>query len=115
MLGIKNSVELAILTLELSLHFPLCNLKGLVELNPNKTMGRYDQRLNRHIAALAAALYLNIKVNKKYGNVLAEVIEMVNHLPSGIATAKLRLVALKTLRIAYLMTVKPLKQPLAGK
>jgi len=114
MLGIKNSVELAILTLELPLHFPLCDLKGLVGLNPNKTMGQYDRRLNRHIAALAAALYLNIKVNKKYGNVPAEVIEMVNRLPSGIATDKLRLTALKTLRIAYLMTVKPLKQPLAG-
>jgi len=107
MLGIKNSVELAILTLELPLHFPLCDLKGLLGLNPNRTEGRYNHRLRNHIAGFATNLYINIRA-KKCTNVPAEIVEIVNCLPKKEVIHKLQLTILKTLRIAYLMTVKPL-------
>ena len=41
MLGVKNSVELAILTMELLLHLPVTRLKGLLGYTPNKNEGRY--------------------------------------------------------------------------
>ena len=41
MLGVKNSVELAILTMELPLHLPVTRLKGLLGYTPNKNEGRY--------------------------------------------------------------------------
>jgi hypothetical protein len=42
MLGINDSVELAILTVELPLHLPITNLKGLLGYTPDKNKGRYN-------------------------------------------------------------------------
>ena len=52
MLGVRNSVELAILTVELPLHLPITRLKGLLGFTPNKNDGRYDHELRRHVAGL---------------------------------------------------------------
>jgi len=104
-LGVKNSIELAILILELPLHLPLAGLKGLLGLNPNRTEGRYNRRLRHHIAAFAANLYVRAK---KHANIPAEIVDIVNHLPKEVALCKLQLTILKALQIAYLMTVKPL-------
>jgi hypothetical protein len=92
MLGVGNSAELAILTLELPLHLPLAGLKGLLGLNPNKTKGRYNRKLRYHIAAFAANLYTRAK---KHANVPSEIIEITDHLPKEIALYKLQLMTLK--------------------
>jgi len=42
MLGVKDSVELAILTVELPLHLPITRLKGLLGYTPDKNKGRYE-------------------------------------------------------------------------
>ncbi|MCL7389975.1 MAG: hypothetical protein LZ173_08635, partial [Thaumarchaeota archaeon] len=63
LLRLKDSVELAILTVELPLHLPMTRLKGLLGFTPNKNEGRYNHRLRKHVAALATNLYLNVKKN----------------------------------------------------
>jgi len=105
MLGVKNSAELAILTLELPLHLPLCGLKGLLGLNPNRTGGRFNHRLRHHLAVFAAGLYMN---SRKRVGVSDKIIEVINNLPRWQAIIRLELMALKALRIAYLTTMKPL-------
>ncbi len=45
MLGVRDSVELAILTMELPLYLPITRLKGLLGSMPDKNRGRYDHRL----------------------------------------------------------------------
>lgn len=56
-LGVKNSVELAILVLELPLHLPLNGLKGLLGFTPSKN-SRYRHKLRTHISSFAANLYI---------------------------------------------------------
>jgi len=104
-LGIKNSAELAILAIELPLHLPLIRLKGMLGLNPSRNKGRYNHRLRRHITRLATSLYKNVRKKVKFSN---EIVEVSNRLPKKQAIVRLELLILKALRIAYLMTVKPL-------
>jgi len=103
-LGVGNSVELAILTLELPLHLPLVRLKGLLGLIPDKNGRRYYRRLRGHIANFATAIYLCVK---KGISAPDEVTGIVNRLPKKQAILRLELLTLKALRKAYLMTVKP--------
>jgi len=102
-LGVKNSVELAILVLELPLHLPLNGLKGLLGFTPSKN-NRYRHKLRTHISSFAANLYILARRGVGVSN---EVAEVVNHLPKKLALYKLQLMTLKALRIAYLATVKP--------
>jgi len=104
LLGVKNSVELAILTLELPLHLSITRLKGLLGFTPDKNKGRYIHRLRKHIAALATNLYINAKKNI---NISDKVVEVANHLPKELAIYKIQLIILKSLRKAYLLTVNP--------
>ena len=104
MLGVKDSVELAILTVELPLHLHVTRLKGLLGYTPDKNKGRYDHRLRKHIVALAVNLYLNTRKN---ANVLDTVVEIVTHLPKEKAVYKLELMVLKSLRRSYLLTTNP--------
>ena len=104
-LNIKNSAELAILVIELPLHLPLVRLKGMLGLVPSRNKGRYNHRLRRHIARLATSLYKNVKKNIKFSD---EIVEVSNHLPKKQAIFRLELIILKALRMAYLMTMKPL-------
>jgi len=102
-LGVKNSVELAILVLELPLHLPLNGLKGLLGFTPSKNK-RYRRKLRIHITNFATGLYILARRGVGVSN---EVAEVVNHLPRRLALYKLQLMTLKALRIAYLATVKP--------
>jgi len=104
LLGIKDSVELAILTMELPLHLHMRRLKGLLGFTPNKNEGRYDHRLRKHIAALATNLYLNAK---RRVNVSETVIKIADSLPKEKAVYKIQLMVLKSLRVAYLLTTNP--------
>ena len=101
MLGVRDSVELAILTVELPLHLPITRLKGLLGFTPNKNEKRYDHELKKHVAGFAVNLYLN---TKRHVNVLDKAVEIVNCLPKEKAIYKLELMTLKTLRKAYLLT-----------
>jgi len=104
LLGLKDSVELAILTIELPLHLPLTRLKGLLGFTPNRNEGRYNHRLRKHVAALATNLYVNAKKN---ANISDTVIEIANHLPKERALYRIQLTILKALRMAYLLTTNP--------
>ncbi|MCL7383129.1 MAG: hypothetical protein LZ174_02385, partial [Thaumarchaeota archaeon] len=101
LLGVKDSVELAILTMELPLHLHMRRLKGLLGFTPNRNEGRYNHRLRKHVAALAANLYVNAKKN---ANISDTIIEIADRLPKERALYKIQLTILKALRIAYLMT-----------
>jgi len=100
LLGVRDSVELAILTMELPLDLPLTRLKGLLGFTPDKNKGRYDHRLRRHVVALAVNLYMSAK---KHVNVA----EIVSRLPKEQALYKIQLAILKSLRKAYLLTTNP--------
>jgi len=90
-LGVKNSVELAILVLELPLHFTLNGLKGLLGFTPSKN-NRYRRKLRTHITSFAANLYIPARRGVGVSN---EVAEVVNHLPKKLALYKLQLMTLK--------------------
>jgi len=104
-LGVKRSAKLAILAVRLPLHLPMVRLKGLLGLIPGGNGGRYNHELRAHIASFAATLYMNAK---RHVNTSDKVAEAVNCLPKKMALCKLQLMTVKALRIAYLMTVKPL-------
>jgi len=100
-LGVSNSVELAILVAKLPLHLPLVRLKGLLGFTPNKNEGRYYHKLRGHVTALAVCLYINAR---KHVSVSEEVTGIANRLPKEKAIYRLGLMILKTLRRAYFMT-----------
>jgi hypothetical protein len=104
LLGVRDSVEVAILTVELPLHLHMRRLKGLLGFTPNKNEGRYNHRLRKHVAALAVNLYINAKKNASISDT---VIEIANHLPKERALYKIQLTILKALRMAYLLTTNP--------
>jgi hypothetical protein len=104
LLRLKDSVEVAILTVELPLHLPMTRLKGLLGFTPNKNEGRYNHRLRKHIAALATNLYVNAK---KSASILDTVIEIADRLPKERALYRIQLTTLKALRMAYLLTTNP--------
>jgi len=58
-------------------------------------------KLRGHITNFAVNLYMN---TKRHVNVLDNVVEIVNRLPMEKAIYKLELMALKALRIAYILT-----------
>ena len=101
LLGVKDSVEVAILTVELPLYLHMRRLKGLLGFTPNKNKGRYNHRLRKHVVALATNLYINAKKN---ANISDTIIEIADHLPKERALYKIQLTILKALRIAYLTT-----------
>jgi hypothetical protein len=104
LLGVRDSVEVAILTVELPLHLHMRRLKGLLGFTPNRNEGRYYHRLRRHITALAVNLYVNAKKNV---NISDTIIEIADRLPRERAIYRIQLMILKSLRIAYLLTTNP--------
>jgi hypothetical protein len=104
LLGLKDSVEVAILTVELPLHLHMRRLKGLLGFTPNKNEGRYNHRLRKHITALAVNLYINAKKNT---NISDSIAETINRLPKEKAIYRIQLMILKSLRIAYLLRTNP--------
>jgi len=103
-LGVKESAELAILTIQLPLHLPMVRLKGILGLIPGGNRGRYYHELRTHVAGFAAGLYTRAK---RRTNISDKVAEIVDRLPKRMALCRLQLMTLKALRIAYLMTIKP--------
>jgi len=100
-LGISNSVELAILVARLPLHLLLVKLRGLLGFTPSKNEGGYYHELRGDVTALAACLYINAR---KHVSVSEEVTGIANRLPKEKARYGLKLMILKTLRRAYFTT-----------
>jgi hypothetical protein len=62
-LGLKHSVEVAILVARLPLNWKLRRLKGLLGLTPYRSK-KYNHKLRKHLSNLAATTYVN---NKRCG------------------------------------------------
>jgi len=104
LLGLNDSVEVAILTVELPLHLPLNTLKRFVGLTPNHNNHRYNHRIRNHLSLLATNIYVNAKRWKNKWEVLEEFREIINSLPQKKAIYKLQSRILKMFRKAYFPT-----------
>jgi len=58
-LQVKDSVEIAILVLELPLTSGMDKLKSYLGFTPTKNDGRYNHRLRRHLESIASNIYIN--------------------------------------------------------
>ena len=111
LLGLRDSVEAAILTIELPLHLPLNTLKKIVGLTPDKNKGRFNHHLRKHLSQLATNIYLNMKRWKDKWEVPRELREVVDSLPKEKAIYKLQSRILKALRKAYFLANYQVNNP----
>jgi hypothetical protein len=96
MLGVKDSVEVAILVTRLPLNWKLSRLYGLLGLTPHKNKS-YDHKLRAHLSRLATNIYLN---NKRC-RIGADLLKGLDGLPPKKAIYKLQLRIVKTLKKAW--------------
>jgi len=93
MLGVRDSVEIAILVARLPLNWKLSRLYGLLGLTPHKNKN-YNHKLRTHLSKLATNIYLN---NKRYeANI--KLLEDLENLPPKKAIYKLQLRIVRTLK-----------------
>jgi len=96
MLGVRDSVEIAILVARLPLNWKLSRLYGLLGLTPHKNKN-YNHKLRTHLSKLATSVYLN---NKRYG-IGADLLKDLENLPPKKAIYKLQLRILRILKKAW--------------
>jgi len=96
MLGVRDSVEVAILVARLPLNWKLSRLYGLLGLTPHKNKN-YNHKLRTHLSKLATSVYLN---NKRYG-IGADLLKDLENLPPKKAIYKLQLRILRILKKAW--------------
>jgi hypothetical protein len=96
MLGVRDSVEVAILVARLPLNWRLSRLYGLLGLTPHKNKS-YDHKLRAHLSRLATNIYLN---NKRC-RIGADLLKGLDGLPPKKAIYKLQLRIVKTLKKAW--------------
>jgi hypothetical protein len=96
MLGVRDSVEVAILVARLPLNWRLSRLYGLLGLTPHKNKN-YNHKLRTHLSKLATSVYLN---NKRYG-IGADLLKDLENLPPKKAIYKLQLRILRILKKAW--------------
>jgi len=96
MLGVRDSVEAAILVAKLPLNWKLSRLKGLLGLTPNKDKN-YNHRLRGHLSKLAVVIYIN---NRRHGTG-ARLFENMNHISKNKVFYMLQLRILKILKRAW--------------
>ena len=97
MLGIRDSVEAAILVAKLPLSWKLSRLKGLLGLTPDKDKKNYNHRLRGHLSKLAVVIYIN---NRRHGTG-ARLFENMNHISKNKVFYMLQLRILKILKRAW--------------
>jgi hypothetical protein len=96
MLGVRDSVEVAILVARLPLNWRLSRLYGLLGLTPHKNKN-YNHKLRTHLSKLATNIYLN---NKRYeANI--KLLEDLKNLPPKKAIYKLQLRIVRILKRAW--------------
>ncbi|MCL7383444.1 MAG: hypothetical protein LZ174_04050, partial [Thaumarchaeota archaeon] len=113
-LQVKDSVEVAILVLELPLTSGMDKLKSYLGFTPTKNDGRYSHRLRRHLESIASNIYLNSY--KRKTNIPEEFVETIQNTQSkSIALQKLQLKILKTLRKTWVEVSKEANDKPAGR
>ena len=95
-LGVRDSVEVAILVARLPLNWKLRRLKGLLGLTPHGNKN-YNHRLRNHLSRLAATIYIN---NGRYG-ICAKLFDGMNRAPKSKALYMLQLRILRILKRAW--------------
>ncbi|MCL7390397.1 MAG: hypothetical protein LZ173_10800, partial [Thaumarchaeota archaeon] len=112
-LQVKDSVEVAILVLELPLTSGMDKLKSYLGFTPTKNDGRYSHRLRRHLESIASNIYLNSY--KRKTSIPEEFVETIQNTQSkSIALQKLQLKILKTLRRTWIEVSKEANDKPAG-
>ncbi|MCL7389344.1 MAG: hypothetical protein LZ173_05340, partial [Thaumarchaeota archaeon] len=112
-LQVKDSVEIAILLLELPLTSGMDKLKSYLGFTPTKNDGRYNHRLRRHLESTASNIYIT---SCKRTNIPEELLETIqNARCKGIALQKLQLKILKILRRAWAEVSKEANDKPAGR
>ena len=97
MIGVKNSVEIAILVTKLPLNWGFSRLKGLLGLVPHKNKN-YNHRLRAHLSRIAMNIYFkSIQPNK----VKPKILEDLVGLPRKKVVYMLQLRILKILKRAW--------------
>ena len=100
-LQIKDSVEVAVLTMELPLHLGVGKLRAYLGLNPVKNNNQYNRRLRRHLQAIAYNTLINYYRRKK--DEAEEFINIVKNASSrGEAMLRIQLIILRILRKAWI-------------
>ena len=94
MIGVKDSVEVAILVARLPLNWKLRRLKGLLGLAPYKDNNYYNHKLREYLSRLAANLYLNSKRFNK-----TELLKEVINNNKGLRTLEIKI--LRVLKKAW--------------
>jgi hypothetical protein len=112
-LQVKDSVEVAILVLELPLTSGMDKLKSYLGFTPTKNDGRYSHRLRRHLESIAFNIYFNSY--KRKTSIPEEFVETIQNTQSkSIALQKLQLKILKTLRRTWIEVSKEANDKPAG-
>jgi hypothetical protein len=113
-LQVKDSVEIAILVLELPLTSGMDKLKSYLGFTPTKNDGRYNHRLRRHLGSIASNIYLN--THKRGTSISEEFAKIIQNTRSkSIALQKLQLKILKTLRKTWVEVNKEVDEKPAGR
>jgi hypothetical protein len=113
-LQVKDSVEIAILVLELPLTSGMDKLKSYLGFTPTKNDGRYNHRLRRHLESIASNIYLN--THKRGTSISEEFAKIIQNTRSkSIALQKLQLKILKTLRKTWVEVNKEVDEKPAGR
>ncbi|MCL7402637.1 MAG: hypothetical protein LZ168_07635, partial [Thaumarchaeota archaeon] len=112
-LQVKDSVEVAILVLELPLTSGMDKLKSYLGFTPTKNDGRYNHRLRRHLESIASNIYL--KSYKRRTSIPEEFVETIQNTQSmNRILQKLQLKILKILRRTWVeVNKKPVTNLLA--
>jgi hypothetical protein len=113
-LQVWDSVEVAILVLELPLTSGMDKLKSYLGFTPTKNDGRYNHRLRRHLESIASNIYLNSY--KRKTNIPEELLETIRSAQSkSIALQRLQLKILKILRKTWIEVSKEANDKPAGR
>jgi hypothetical protein len=100
-LQIKDSVEVAVLVMELPLHLGVGKLRAYLGLNPVKNNNQYNRRLKRHLEVLTYNILINNYRKKK--DRPKEFINIVKNSSSrGEAMLRIQLTILRILRKAWI-------------
>jgi|GEM_PF-2549420 len=97
--GVKNSIDIAILIVRLPFHWKLSKLKGLLGLIPYNHKN-YNHRIRADFSNIATNIYLNNKRSKNKSKVSKELEDILN-LPYRKAVYLLQIRILKMLKKAY--------------
>ena len=98
-LRVKDSVEVAVLTMELPLHLGVGKLRAYLGLNPVKNNNQYNRRLRRHLEALTYNTLINSYRRKDSPEELINIVK--NASSRSEAMLRMQLTILRILRKAW--------------